>query len=104
VQRFARGVHQPLLAFSSSADRPLPEPVLKLDDNAVVATCLKPARDARGLIIRLFNTTGEEQQVALQTRKDATSIWLSNPLEEKLSAAPARLALEKYEIVTLRIE
>lgn len=104
VQRFARGVHQPLLAFSSSADRPLPEPVLKLDDNAVVATCLKPARDARGLIIRLFNTTGEEQQVALQTRRDATSIWLSNPLEEKLSAAPARLALEKYEIVTLRIE
>lgn len=104
VQRFARGVHQPLLAFETDAKQPATESVLSLDNDAVVATCLKPTRDGAGLLLRLFNTTDTSQQVSVKCRKDRQGLWLSNPLEEKLADAPARLALEKYEIVTLRIE
>lgn len=104
VQRFARGVHQPLLAVAGDGNRPPTEPVLSLDNDAVVATCLKPTRDGAGLLLRLFNTTDADQNVAVQCRKDRRGIWLSNPLEEELAVAPAQLVLEKYEIVTLRIE
>ncbi len=104
VQRFARGVHQPLLAVAGDGKKSLPGPVLSLDNNAVVATCLKPTRDGDGMLLRLFNTTDVPQQVTVECAKDRRGVWYSNPLEEKLADAPARLALEKYEIVTLRIE
>ncbi len=104
VQRFARGVHQPLLAFSSSrrpaAPRTRAEARRQRGGRHVFEAGPRRPRPHHSPV----QHNRREQQVALQTRKDATSIWLSNPLEEKLSAAPARLALEKYEIVTLRIE
>ncbi len=101
VQRFGRGVHQPLLAFTNDGKTPLAGSVLSLDNDAVVATCLKPTRDGTGLVLRLFNTTETSQNVAVRCREDAKGIWLSNPLEEKLAVAPTPLAMEKYEIVTL---
>jgi hypothetical protein len=56
------------------------------------------------MLLRLFNTTDAPQQVTVECAKDRRGVWYSNPLEEKLADAPARLALEKYEIVTLRIQ
>jgi hypothetical protein len=104
VQRFARGLHQPLLTFAGDGKKPPAESVLAFDNDAVVATCLKPTRDGRGLLLRLFNTTEAEQQVAVRCERKREGIWFSNPLEEKLAEAPARLELQKYEIVTLRIQ
>ncbi|MHB8898742.1 MAG: glycoside hydrolase family 38 N-terminal domain-containing protein [Thermoguttaceae bacterium] len=101
AQRMARGVHQPLLAFAGDGNSPVSQPALSLDNDAVVATCLKPARDGHGLVLRLFNTTDTRQNVAVRHADAAGEVWLSNPLEEKLARAPARLELEKYEIVTL---
>jgi len=71
VQRFARGVHQPLLAFASDGTKPLANSALSLDNDAVIATCLKPTRDGTGLVLRLFNTTDTSQNIAVQCREDA---------------------------------
>lgn len=104
IERLARGVHQPLLAVAGDVASPLPEPVLALDNDAVVATCLKPTRDGGGLLLRLFNTTGTSQSAAIQFRRRPKRVWISNHLEEKLAESPEELNLDKYELVTLRIE
>lgn len=103
VQRFARGVHQPLIAFPVDAAQPPIKPTLALDNDAVVVTCLKPTRDRRALLVRLFNTTEQTQRVSLELPA-GNRCWTSNTLEEKQDEAPESLTFGKYEIVTLRVE
>ncbi|MBN2475090.1 MAG: hypothetical protein JXB62_10815 [Pirellulales bacterium] len=104
AQRFARAVHQPLLALTADASRPVRGSLLALDNDALVVTALKPCRDGRGLLVRLFNTTDQPQQASIRWTAEPQEVYVSNPLEDRTERAPEILKLAPYEIVTLRTE
>ncbi len=104
AQRFGRGVCQPLLAVPADPAKPVIEPLLKLRGEGVVITSIRPSRDGKALMVRLFNTADDDRQVELQWSQPVGTTWLSNPMEETKAKMPAVKKLAKFEVVTLRVE
>ncbi len=104
VQRFARGVHQPLLPIAGDVGKPVRRSLLTLDNDAVVVTAVKPCRDGDGLLLRLFNTTSQPQEASVRWTDTPKQIYLSNPLEDRIEPAAKSLTLAGYEILTLRTQ
>jgi alpha-mannosidase len=74
----------------------------------VVASAVKLAEDGQGLIVRLFNTTGEPAEVTLGLTGPISQAWRTNLLEENQETiAPAdgkcTLALGPHAIETIRL-
>jgi hypothetical protein len=103
AQRAARSVHQPLLAFAADALRPPVESMLALEGDGVVVTSIKPSRDGRALMVRLFNTAERARSASLRWARKPRKTWLSNPMEEEVSAAGRSIPMVPHEIVTLRV-
>ncbi|MBI9018365.1 MAG: hypothetical protein JEZ07_14020 [Phycisphaerae bacterium] len=102
-QRLSRSVHQPLIAVTTVADKPVIAPSIKVDGKGIVVTSLKPCRDGKGYMVRLFNTHSDVSHASVKLRDDG-SIWESNPFEDKLSKVEDTLKMKSQEIITLRIE
>ncbi|MDR1383471.1 MAG: hypothetical protein LBJ67_06450, partial [Planctomycetaceae bacterium] len=112
-QKFARGTNM----LTS-----LEQQLLKLDNENILVTRLKPARTERasnahespygqGLIVRLYNPTDKAQNVSLtfaapQIDKEVykPALYLSNPLEDSLEKIPATLTIDAFDFITLRAE
>ncbi|MDR1191506.1 MAG: hypothetical protein LBK60_07580 [Verrucomicrobiales bacterium] len=115
-QKFARGQ-----AEGNSGAR-LREQLLKLDNDNIIVTRLKPARTEKassaaktpygqGLIVRLYNPTGQPQKVALkfsapQFNQDVYEpvLYLSNPLEDRVEKIDKTLTIDAFDFVTMRAE
>ena len=104
VQRFGRAICQPLLAVAGDPKTPLASSLLQVSGDGVVVTNVRPTRDGRGLTVRLFNTADGPRSAGLKWRSPYSESWLSNPMEEKLAPMPDTLNLERFEIMTLRLE
>ncbi|MHC4070758.1 MAG: discoidin domain-containing protein [Planctomycetota bacterium] len=104
AQRFGRGVCQPLLVVQADPEKPVTEPLLKLEGEGVVVTSIRPSRDGKALMVRLFNTADSERQVKLHWNRPVGVTWLSNPMEETKVKISAAKKLNKFEVVTLRVE
>jgi len=104
AQRFGRGVCQPLLAVPADPTTPVTEPLLKLEGEGVVVTSIRPSRDGKALMVRLFNTADDDRQVRLHWNLPVGTTWLSNPMEETKATLPAAKKLARFEVVTLRVE
>ena len=71
----------------------------------VVATSVKPCRDGKGVMVRLYNAGGRPEQVTMTWRAGgAVKVFDSSPAEK--GGAPVRWPLEMpaFGIVTLRCE
>ena len=104
AQTLARSVHQPLMAVSTNPNRAVPRPPLTVHGEGVVVSMLRPARDKKGLVVRLFNVTDQATQATVQGLGKDSELWLSNPMEDRLEKLEGSIDMCAHDIVTLRVE
>ena len=101
--RFGTETSQPLIAVPCSAARPVCASLLRVQPAGVVASVLKPSRDGKAWILRLFNPTESARKVTLAWGKPAPSrVFLSNFAEEECRRMREPAEIGPYEIVTVR--
>jgi hypothetical protein len=103
-QRFGREICQTMGTIHANPATPVPAPMLTVSDPGIIVTSVRPSRDGKAFIVRLFNTTEDSRTVSLNWGKPMGAAWISNPMEDALSQAPAAIPMAKYEMVTLRVE
>ena len=103
AQQFARNVHQPLIAISADTSKPAVESMLKVENKNVIITSIKPGRDAKALMVRLFNASETDQNIYLQWNHKPKEMWISNPMEDKISKLTTPIQMMKHEIITLQV-
>ena len=104
AQRFGREICQPLLAVLADPDRPVASSLLNVSDDGVVVTSVRPCRDGKGLMARLFNTADGSRKASIRFRRPYSQVWISNPMEQKLRPCQGAIELVRHEIVTVRVE
>ncbi len=92
---------QPLLVVPVDADSPVRGPLLAVQPEGVMVTALKPSRDGKAWIVRLFNASGQAKKAGLRSAAPRAT-WLSNLAEERLSPITGPIDMAANEIVTLR--
>jgi alpha-mannosidase len=103
AQQFGRGICQPLIAITANPEKRVVSPMLEIDGDGIVITTIKPTRDGKDLLVRLFNTADKTVNARLKCPRRPKTIWISNPMEEKLKKSNGSVKMVKYEIVTMRI-
>ncbi len=102
--RFAVGKGQPLIVVPCSPNRPGKKSLLTVSPANVIATALKPSDDGEGLILRLFNASGQKENVRVRLNDPGyETILLSDLNERELSEVKRSIEMVPWEIVTLRI-
>ena len=99
--RFGVERSQPLLVVAVDADSRVEAPLLAVEPEDVIVTALKPSRDGKAWIVRLFNAGGKAQSARLRWSAPRTT-WLSNLAEESVSPITGPIDMAASEIVTLR--
>ncbi len=103
-QQFGRSVCQPLQAVRVDAARPTAPALLTLSDPGILVTSIRPSRDGKAYIVRLFNVTDEPRSTTLTWRRPMGAAWISNPMEDAVSPAGPLISMDKLEMRTLRVE
>ncbi len=105
AKKFGIGLTQPLLLVPVASEQQGFPCLLKLEgDPAVLVTCLRPARDGNGYLIRLFNSTDQPATTTLHWGGAEQPQWfLSNEKERILQQVPEQVALDAWEIRSLRM-
>lgn len=103
AQRVARSLHQPLLAFAADPSKPAVESMFSVEGDGVVVTSVKPSRDGKAIMVRLFNTAEHPRKASLVWAKKPAETWISNPMEATIAKAGQAVKMAPREIVTLRV-
>ena len=115
ASRFAIGLSQPLLAqplvapllpaTPASTQNSQLGSLLRVQPDDVLALTLKPSDDGKAWIVRLFNASGAPQKATLTwPKRNGGRSWRSNLAEDQLDLAPSGIALDPWELATLRID
>ena len=104
AQRTGREVCQPLLAVNADSSCNAIDPLMKVNNDNIIITSVRPSRDGKALMVRLFNTTDEVQKVELEWGREIAKTWLSNPMEDAIEKAAKEISLVKFEVITLRVD
>lgn len=103
--KFGAEISQPLIPVPGTGSPPPRPSLLRLRPSNVVATILKPSRDGKAWMLRLFNPTQKPHKVTLDWSKPAPKkIFLSNFAEERCSPFNDTVEMAPYEIVTVRAQ
>jgi len=79
--------------------------LIKLKDNSqIVITSLKPAKDKKGYIVRLYNPTQDSCELNLNCRNENTKVFISNGDEEEVKPLNNNSVLAAFEVITLKIK
>jgi hypothetical protein len=103
--RFATGFSQPLIPVPARGEKPIPSPLLSINNDDVLVTGLKPSDDGRAVIVRLFGASGETESVKLNwgTLKPK-GVFVSDTSEKAGAKVGNRVTVPAYGLVTLRAE
>ncbi len=82
--RFGVERSQPLVVVAVDPDSPVDDPLLTIQPESVMVTALKPSRDGKAYIVRLFNASGQAQKARLRWTTPG-AVWRSKLAEERLS-------------------
>jgi alpha-mannosidase len=100
--RFGIEQSQPLVVgqFSVAA-----APSLKdWPDNVLIAS-MKPSNDRKAIVLRLYEVGGKDTTVNLKCQgREPKATWLSNAMEEPVTAANGPIAVPANGVVTMRVE
>ena len=92
---------------------PLNRSFLKIDPESVILSALKRAEDGDGVILRFYETKGEETDAEITLFREPKAVKTVNMLEEedegvkkelKREGERIRLKMKPFEIVTLKVE
>jgi alpha-mannosidase len=103
AQRGARNVTQPLLAFPADPAQRILKPMLRVEGGGVVVTSLKPSRESKALMVRVFAASGKPERLTLKCA-EPKRLYLSDPQESRGRQIEGPIDLPAYGIVTLRLE
>ncbi len=104
VMKFAIEISQPLLVMSARKEASI-ESRLKLNNEAVIITALKPSKDKKALILRLYSASGKDESASIiWSEPKPIGIWLSDLSERPLSKTNEVIKVPAGSIVTLRAE
>jgi alpha-mannosidase len=103
AQRGAREVTQPLIVLPVVRDRPLIKPAIRVEGDGVVVTSLRPSRDGKALMVRVFAASGEPERFTVG-RAEPQHVYLSEPRESRGRKVTGPIDLKGYGVVTLRLE
>ena len=102
AERFAIERTQPLLVVRS--DNTVPQQsFLQMNSPNVFVTSLKPSKDGKAILLRLYNPGEKAETVHLiWNRQKPASLYLSSPFEETGQEIRETLTLPAFGIITLR--
>jgi alpha-mannosidase len=103
--RFGTERTRPLIAIPVRPEQPPVEPFVRVDAAGVLISSIRPSRDGKALIIRLYAVGGEPESFSL-TWGDGKprSLYLSGEDEARGEPVACPIDLPAYGIVTLRAE
>jgi len=106
AKRAGLEAERPLIPAAADETRPVPGFPLDIGLGPFVVTCLKPAADGRGWMMRLYNAGKRPAVLRLSgpPAEEHGAISISNLLEQKVAPLPAAFEVPASGIVTLRIE
>jgi len=105
AQRAGREAHQPLFGVPSNPAMPTSAALLRLEGgDGVMVTSIRPSRDSRSLMVRLFNVADFPESVTLHWGVPVVAGWISNPMEARIRKLEGGIELGRFEILTLRID
>ena len=103
AQRAARDVTQPLAVVAADPAKPLGQPPLRVEGEGVLISSLRPSRDGRATILRLFAASGKPERITLQWT-EPKRVYRSDPREKRGPEMKGPIDLLAYGVVTLRVE
>ena len=102
--RFGIERSQPLLA-SVGAEPSLAESRVTVSSAEVIVTALRPSRDGKALMMRLYGAGDSNQKAALRWAAPAPkAVWLSDLSEQPQTAVSGPIDVPARGVVTLRVE
>ena len=106
VKKFGLEQSQPLVAAAvEEKSKRLQASLIEVEPSAVVVTSLKPGADKKSWLVRLFNASSRREKVRLRGEiVRESSIYLSNPFEDRLEKIEGPVPILAFGIVTLRME
>ena len=104
AMRFGMERNRPLVVIAVQPDGPdSQQSFLSVDNPGVIITSVKPSRDGKATMVRLFAASGKPEQCAL-TSAESKTVYYSNPSESRGQRIEDSIDLVAYEIVSLRLE
>lgn len=106
AQRFGLERHRPLIAIAASDDGPKALPSLLIVETPEVAvTSLKPTRDKKALLARVFAISGGADTIKIRSSNpDYSNFYVSGPEERCEQPCEGAFDLPEFGVKTLRIE
>lgn len=96
---------QPMIAVPADKNIKNPKSLFSLSSGKVIVTSIKPCRDGKGYIVRLFNTSSQPLETTfLWGAFKASKMFITNPNEERVSKTNNPVELLPNDIITLRLE
>jgi alpha-mannosidase len=105
AKKFGIGLTQPLIVVPAGTTQTGLASLLKLEGSpSVLVTSLKPARDGKGWMLRLFNASEKPAKVKLKWgKRKPAGVYFSNEKERFFEKTGMGLWLDHWEIRTLRV-
>ncbi len=106
--RFGESCFMPLRAICSyNCSMAEPKPSIcagmQLAGEGIRLSCMKPAEDGNGVIVRLLECRGREATASIALKGAGESVWECSLMEQKLAEIdPMNLSFGPFEIKTLR--
>ena len=103
-ERFGVDCCSPLVTVPANADEAKPiEPLVAVDNPNVLITSIKPSRDGRATMIRLFAAGGEPSKVQIGSRQ-GWKFYYSTPDEKRGEAVSGSVHMPAFGLTLLRAE
>ena len=104
AMRFGMERSQPLLA-SAASNRATSKPRLTVSPAEVIVTALRPSRDGKALIVRLYNVSDKAEKAEFRWAVPVPkAVWLSDLSEQPREAVAGTVDLPAWSVVTLRAD
>jgi alpha-mannosidase len=105
AKRLGIEMSQPLVVVPAPEAAAPVDSLFRLSPTGILVTSIRPSRDGKAMMVRLFNASGRPEPAAFEWVKSKPSaVYLSNPSEEKTRQITLPLAIPAFGIRTLRLE
>jgi alpha-mannosidase len=103
--KFGVEMGQPLIPVAGARGSVRRPSLLRIRPDDVMASILKPSRDGKAWILRLFNPTETSHRVTLAWGEPSpTKVFLSDLAEKERGVLGEGVEIAPYEIVTIRAQ
>jgi alpha-mannosidase len=103
--RFGAECSQPLVVLPVDQETPQRPSLVTVQPDDVIVSALKPSRDGKAWIVRLFGAGGRAARARLRWSPPAPrSVWLSNLAEGPELQITGEIEVPAFGMVTLRAE